>query len=309
MRLSVVVVNWNSRDDLRACLSSLRSQTHADLEIIVVDNGSTDGSAEMMEEHFPEWTLLRQAENLGFAEACNRGIEASTGEWVAMLNNDTVAEPDWATELGTAAESCLPNCGMLQSLLLFQARPDTINSTGIELTRSGGGRDRAEGHPRDAGVEPENIFCPTAGAAAYRRSMLESIKLPEGYFDRTHFMYYEDLDLGWRARLAGWSALYIPRSAVFHKWHGSSNRHGRPWLVVIANTNRIRTLCKNASLGFLLRTAPQTLIGIAEILWYGRFRALRTLAQGTIQSIRQRSTITRLVRVHRRALEREWTVA
>ena len=187
MRLSVVVVNWNSRDDLRACLLSLRSQTQADLEVIVVDNGSNDGSGDMTRADFPECILLRQTENLGFAEACNRGIEASTGEWVAMLNNDAVAEPDWAKELARAAESCEATCGMLQSLLLFQDRPHVINSTGIELTPSGGGRDRDEGRTRQSGIEPELIFCPTAGAAAYRRSMLESIKLPEGYFESLAF--------------------------------------------------------------------------------------------------------------------------
>jgi GT2 family glycosyltransferase len=309
MRLSVVIVNWNSREDLRACLSSLRSQTHEDLEVIVVDNGSIDSSGDMMEELFPEWKLLRQTANLGFAEACNRGIEASTGEWVAMLNNDTVAEPAWAENLVRAAESCEATCGMLQSLLLFQDRPDTINSTGIELTLSGGGRDRDGGRPRRAGIEPEDIFCPTAGAAAYRRSMLESIVLPEGYFDRTHFMYFEDLDLGWRARLAGWSARYIPSSVVFHKWHGSSDRHGRSWLVVIACTNRIRTLCKNASLGFLLRTTPHSLLDAVKVLRHGHLRALRTLAQASVQSLAQRPKITSLVRVQRRAVERAWTAA
>src|SRR6476620_7108509 len=110
MRLSVVIVNWNTREDLDACLSSLREQSHRDLEIIVVDNGSTDGSAGMIAERFPEVTLLAETENLGFAEACNRGIAVSTAEWVALLNNDTVVRPDWARELVQAASTAPPTC-------------------------------------------------------------------------------------------------------------------------------------------------------------------------------------------------------
>ena len=168
MRLSVVVVNWNSCDDLKICLSSLRGQSHRDLQVIVVDNGSSDGSPAMIARDFPEVTLLAQTENLGFAEACNRGVAASEAEWVALLNNDTAARPAWAHALVEAAQTAPATCGMLQSLLLYLDRPDVINSTGIELTRSGGGRDRDEGRIVVETLEPQEIFCPTAGAAVFR---------------------------------------------------------------------------------------------------------------------------------------------
>lgn len=306
MLLSVVIVNWNSREDLRACLASLRGQTHRELEIIVVDNGSSDGSSAMVAEWFPECVLLCQGENLGFAEACNRGITASCGPWVAMLNNDTVAGADWAHALVSAAEQVDERCGMLQSLLLYQDRPGIINSTGIDLTHSGGGRDRHEGQPQAQAAQPEEIFCPTAGAAAYRRSMLEAIRLPEGYFDRSHFMYYEDLDLGWRARLCGWSARYVPESVVLHKWHGSSDRHGPTWLMNMAGTNRIRTLCKNASPGFVARTLGRTFSEGWRIVRQGRISAAGTLLGACARGLLQRSQVTRMARVDRRALERAW---
>ena len=111
MRISVVVVNWNSKEDLVECLRSLQRQTHGELEIIVVDNGSTDGPADATEMEFPGCVLLRQPENLGFAEACNRGIQASTGDWVAMLNNDAVADAKWAEALVQAAVSAPNDCG------------------------------------------------------------------------------------------------------------------------------------------------------------------------------------------------------
>jgi GT2 family glycosyltransferase len=309
MLLSVVVVNWNSRDDLRACLESLRAQTYRELEVIVIDNGSADGSADMVAADFPEVVLSRETENLGFAEACNRGIEKSHGPWVAMLNNDACAEPRWAESLALAIAGAPPGCGMLQSLLLYQDRPAVINSTGIELTYSGGGRDR-DGNKDRRGVVPAiDVFCPTAGAAAYRRSMLDAIKLPTGYFDRSHFMYYEDLDLGWRARLAGWSARYVPDSSVLHRWHGSSGRHGRAWLDAISYINRLRTLLKNASVPFLLRTAPRTLLELTKLVWLGKIKGVTRLALAVRESVALRQRVTSMQTVSRRDVERAWTAA
>ena len=214
MLLSVIIVNWNSRDDLHACLTSLGSQTHDALDVVVVDNGSEDDSVEMVQRDFPAFLLLPQQDNLGFAEGCNRGIDASRGEWIALLNNDAVAEPAWAAELVAAAEHAAPTCGMLQSLMLYEKFPDKVNSTGIELTRSGRGHDRHDGERRPIPGGPwEEIFCPTGGAAAFRKTMLMQLRLPSGYLDRNHFCYYEDLDLGWRARLASFitNTMRVPR--------------------------------------------------------------------------------------------------
>jgi GT2 family glycosyltransferase len=307
MLLSVVVVNWNSRDDLRACLQSLRAQTHRELEIIVVDNGSVDGSADMVTAEFPEVVLSRETENLGFAEACNRGIDKSRGAWVAMLNNDAYADPKWAEALVAAIGRAPDDCGMLQSLLLFQDRPAVINSTGIELTYSGGGRDRDGGKALGGAVPNADLFCVTAGAAAYRRSMLDAIKLPTGYFDRSHFMYYEDLDLGWRARLAGWSARYVPESIVLHRWHGSSERHGRAWLDTMSYINRLRTLLKNASIVFLLRTMPRTVFEVTKLVWLAKWSGVTRLARAVQESADLRSRVSSMEKVSRHDVERAWT--
>jgi GT2 family glycosyltransferase len=309
VRFSVVIVNWNSRGDLRACLSSLRSQTYRNLEIIVVDNGSADGSADVVSAEFAECVLIRERENLGFAEGCNRGIDAATGAWVVMLNNDCVADPDWARALVAASERARPSCGMLQSLMLFQDRPDTINSTGIELTAHGGGRDRDRDRPRNSnGPSGQAIFCPTAGAGAYRRAMLDAIRLSSGYFDREYFMYLEDLDLGWRARLAGWTAEYVSDSVVHHKWHGSVDRHGRDWLTAAVRINRIRTLVKNASTGFLARTIAAHQSEVVELVKDGRLAAARRLGHAVRRSLAQRREVSAIARVDRRAVERAWVV-
>jgi N-acetylglucosaminyl-diphospho-decaprenol L-rhamnosyltransferase len=307
MLLSVVVVNWNSRDDLRACLSSLAAQTHRELEVIVVDNGSSDGSAEMVGSEFPASILIREHDNLGFAAGCNRGIDASHGDWVALLNNDAVAERGWAKALVEAIERAPSECGMLQSLLVYQERPGIVNSTGIELTHSGGGRDRDGGKALEDATPSPDILCPTAGAAAYRRAMLDDVRLPNGFFDEDHFMYYEDLDLGWRARLAGWSARYVGDSVVLHRWHGSSDRHGPSWLVVISCTNRLRTLLKNASVPFIVRTSPRTVLELAKLIWHGKSAAAISLARAIRTSVRLRARVGAMSRIPRRTLEQKWT--
>jgi hypothetical protein len=308
MKLSVVVVNWNSRADLEACLDSLRVQTHRELEVVVIDNASTDGSVEMVRTRYPEVRLLAQADNLGFAEACNLGIDATTGPWVAMLNNDATAEPRWAEALVEAARDAPAACGMLQSLMLFQRAPGRVNSTGIELTRAGRGHDRNEGAPRPTRLEPEEIFCPTAGAAAYRRAMLDAIRLPVGYFDRDHFCYYEDMDLGWRARLAGWSAIYVPASVVHHRYHGSTERRGRSWLVVTSKTNRLRTLVKNASWRFVVATSPWSAADVAMVLWHGRAGAAAGLVRAVRAAAAQRAQVSELSTRSREQIERAWVV-
>lgn len=306
MLLSVVIVNWNSRDDLRRCLDSLRTQSHRELEIIVVDNGSSDDSVDMMRREYHEVTVIEAGDNLGFAEGCNRGIEASHGPWVAMLNNDTVADSRWAEALVTAAGAAPSCCGMLQSLLLFLSRPDEINSTGIILTRAARGYDRDGSTPRSGLRGADEIFCPTAGAAAYRRSMLDEVKLPDGWFDRRHFMYYEDLDLGWRCRLAGHEAWFVPESFVLHRYHGSSDRHGLSWLEVIQRINRLRSLLKNGSVRFWIENLFVTGFDLLAILRYGGIRAVRTLAEAVPASLRARRIIRGTIRVPREDVERRW---
>jgi GT2 family glycosyltransferase len=309
MLLSVVTVNWNSRDDLAACLASLEQQSHGDLEVLVVDNGSTDGSVELVRSRFPQFTVLPQGSNLGFAEACNIGIAQSTGSWVALLNNDAVADARWAEALVLAATQAPASCGMLQSLMLFARTPATVNSTGIDLTLGGGGRDRGEGEPPPASRSaPEPVFCPCGGAAAYRRSMLDALKLSTGFFDGPHFCYFEDLDLGWRARLSGYDALYLPDSVVHHKYHASTSRRSVAWHTQVTVINRLRTLLKNASWEFLLKTFPVT--------WREFFRLWKVCGSATLPgyfeaisaSLRLRREVERTRRRDRRAVERHWAV-
>jgi hypothetical protein len=272
----------------------------------VVDNGSKDGSVELVRERYPEVMLLDEGENLGFAEGCNRGIAVATGPWIATLNNDAVAEPRWAEALVAAAANAPPELGMLQSLMLFKQKPDVVNSTGIELDRHGSGVDRGEGASRADAQQPDEIFCCCAGAAAYRRSMLDRIKLASGYFDRQHFMYSEDLDLGWRARLAGWSARYVPESVVLHRYHGSSERHGPLWLRTMSTTNRVRTLLKNGSVRLIAIQSPALLLMCLSLGTRAGPDGWRALVRAVKSGLDTRPQVDSLCARRRRDVEAQW---
>ncbi len=239
-RVSVIVLNWNGRRYLDGCLSSLRSQTFPDFEIILVDNGSTDGSVEWVEVHFPQVRIIRNAQNVGFAAGNNQAIRASRTGYIVTLNNDTRVEPDWLASLVAEAERD-PGVGMCASKMLFADRPDIINSTGISLDPVGIAWDRRGGEADDGReTEPVQVFGPCAGAALYRRSMLDQI----GLFDEHFFAYLGDVDLAWRARLAGWRCLYVPHARVYHV-HSATAVEGSPFKNRLLGRNKVWTIVKN----------------------------------------------------------------
>ena len=197
--MSVVVTNWNGRQWLPTCLGALEAQSFQDFEVIVVDNGSTDGSVEYLEECFPWARVIANESNIGFPAAVNQGIRASEGVYLVTLNNDTSADPDWLAALVGPAESD-SGVGMCASKMLFSERPQTINSTGICIDRTAIAWDRHGGQPDDPGDrQPAEVFGACAGAALYRRRMLDET----GLFDGDFFAYLEDVDLAWRGRRAG----------------------------------------------------------------------------------------------------------
>lgn len=311
--ISVVIVNWNSADDLLGCLASLEQQTLAPQQIIVVDNGSTDGSAERVRERFRQVELIANRDNRGFAPAVNQGIEHARGEWVATLNNDTIADARWIERLEAATHDAEDGqdgqeLGMLQSCIVFKDKPDTLNSTGLLLFKDATAADRGVRTPSARAASwPLDIFCPTAGAAAYRRSMLERVRLPAGVFDESFFMYYEDVDLGWRCRLAGFRARYVPDAIVYHAFQGSSRRHGNRFVLRQCTKNRLIALARNASPQLLLRSLPKT---FTEVLWLAAFGgrgALREVTPRVLHAFREeRALVTALLAADRAKVEHQW---
>jgi hypothetical protein len=240
---SIVVLNYNGKSFLHDCLAALRRQTYPTYEVIVVDNASMDGSAEYVSIHFPEVRLIRAERNLGFAAGNNLGIRAARGEFVALLNNDTQAHPEWLSELIKGMQS-VPEVGMCASKMLFMHNPTYINSAGICLNVAGFAWDQWGGKLDDPHTQNSaEVFGACAGAALYRRAMLERL----GGFDEDFFIYLEDVDLAWRARWLGWRCLYVPTARVLH-FHSGTMGEGSPQKQYLLGRNKVWLLFKNVPL-------------------------------------------------------------
>ena len=238
--ISVVVANWNGCRFLEKCLSALAAQTYPAVEVIVVDNGSSDGSLAWIAVHFPAVQVVANASNLGFAVANNQGIAAARGAFVALLNNDAWADPDWLANLYAAIEPDA-RIGMVASLMLLAARPEVVDSAGICVDRCGISWDRAGGQSAaEWSMGPAEVFGACAGAALYRREMLDEL----GGFDEDFFAYLEDVDLAWRARWLGWRASYAPAARVYHI-HSGTGGEGSAFKTYWLARNKIQLLLKD----------------------------------------------------------------
>lgn len=214
----MVVVTWNRRELLRACLQSLTAQDlNQPLEVVVIDNGSDDGSSEMVLQEYAKSTkfrvkLIRNPENRGFCAANNQGFAASNTEFVALLNNDAEAEPSWLKTLASAFDG-RPDIGMAASKILVHEDPRRIDKAGHLIYPDGQNRGRGSGELDQGQYDRiEEILWPDGCAAMYRRAMLDQI----GGFDEDFFAYADDAELGLRAQIAGWKCLYIPEAVVRH---------------------------------------------------------------------------------------------
>lgn len=212
-RVAVIIPNWNGAAYLPTCLDSLRRQTYRDFETLLVDNASTDASLEILQRDYPEVRLVLLSKNTGLTGAVNAGIRASRSEIVVLFNNDTEADERWLAEI-VAALDANPDVAMAATKMLLFDRRDTIHSAGDFY--------RTDGIPGNRGVweqdvgqydDATDVFGPCGGAATYRRSLLDEI----GLFDEDLFMYCEDVDIAWRARLAGHRCLFAPKAAIYHR--------------------------------------------------------------------------------------------
>jgi GT2 family glycosyltransferase len=215
MKVSIIIVTWNGKQHLPDCLESLQSQTFHDFEVIVVDNGSTDGSPEYLRTRHPWVRVVQLPVNTGFAAGNNSGFSHSRGEYIVTLNNDTMAEPGWLGELVAVADAH-PEAGMVASRICNFTHRDQIDSLGFRVCRDGMSRGayRLQRYSALTMNPVEEILLPSACVALYRRSMIDRI----GFFDEDFFAFCEDTDLGLRGRLAGWGALLAPEAVVYHKY-------------------------------------------------------------------------------------------
>ena len=271
--VSVIIVNWNGGDYLFSCLAALRQQTLRPAEVVVVDNASADGSAAVARERFPEVRMIQTGANLGFAAGVNVGLRSSTGQLVALLNPDAVPEPGWLEALVDGIEQG-HDVGMAASLMLFADQPDVINSAGIALNVLGIAWDYLGGASVSAGLQPQEVFGPCAGAALYRRDMLEQL----GGFDEDFFMYLEDVDLAWRAQAAGWRCRYVPGARVYHA-HSASAGEGSDFKNFYKARNKVWLVAKNYPWPQLALWGPLILaydvLAVAFVCRHGQLAPLR----------------------------------
>lgn len=223
-QVEAMVLAYKSKDYVSPCLESLLDQDWPDLKITVLDNASGDGTAEFVRSRFPSIDVLEAKENLGFAAGHNVLFDRTRADYVALLNHDAIARRDWVSELVAAAET-MPKGAAFGAKMLMRRCPTILNSTGIVMNESGFAADRDIGRPDlQVSMTPERVFAVCGGALLLRGSVLRAI----GGFDPTFFMYVEDVDWCWRARLAGHEVYYVPSAVCVHDWHGDMAAASRP---------------------------------------------------------------------------------
>lgn len=298
---AVIVVNWNGARLLPACLSALAAQSYRDYDLWLVDNGSIDASglmlADLERSRHAKWLtsapasapaalmpslarVIRNKANLGFAVGNNQAMRLCLGQYkyVALLNNDAIADVDWLGNLVETAGASEPTMGMVASTMLFSHAPHLAASAGISVHTDGVALDRGVGLPsralERAGTVP--VFGPSAGAALYKSAMLRDV----GLFDERFFSYLEDADLAWRARGRGWRALHNPHARVLHEYSATGG-HNSPFKRALLSRNRVWLLYKNMPTPLLIRFAPL-------IMRYDTLALLNAVLQRDVYSIKGR---------------------
>lgn len=274
--LSVITINYNGMGFTLDCLRSLEKQSFKDFEVVVVDNGSSDGSAEAVERYLRESPLAGRAKfipsgrNLGFAGGNNEGLRHASGECIVLLNNDAEADSRFLAELWLAASEH-PEAGICAAKLIVHGS-DVIDSAGDGFSNSLKGFKRGEGDRSASHGEQEYVFGACAGAALYRRRMLDEI----GFLDEDFFINLEDVDMSFRAQLAGWKVLFVPTARVSHKVSTTiRTKSNTQAYYSLRNSEYVRF--KNVPLGVFVRCLPAYLLGMAsEFLYFavrlGKFR-------------------------------------
>jgi GT2 family glycosyltransferase len=258
--VSVIIPTWNGAALLPACLDAVRAQTYPRLETIVVDNASTDETAALLCQRYPEVRVLVLPENRGLTGAVNAGIRAAAGEIIALLNNDAEAEPAWVASLAGALLEH-PQAGSAASKMLLYDRRDVLNSAGDTYGLDGLPANRGvwekDVGQYDAGGE---VFGGCGGAVAYRKQMLDEI----GLFDEELFMYCEDVDMAWRAQVAGYRCIFVPQARVYHRLSATG---GGKIASYYTGRNTLWVLAKDYPAGLLRRYWPRVLRAQLRIAW------------------------------------------
>lgn len=243
--ISTIILNWNGKEYLYPCLQSVKGQTYPNIEMILVDNASTDGSVDDIKNLFPDVRLIINPKNMGYGGGNNRGISEARGSYLFVLNSDTEIEKGCVEALWRCIETGL-RIGVTTPKIVLYDRRDTIDAAGLTIYPDGLSIGRGRLEPQEKYRQREEVFFGSGCASLYRREMLEEI----GLFDADFFAYGEDTDLGWRARLSRWRAYYVPEAVVYHH-HSKKFGAYSPMKAFLVERNRIWVAWKNFPLSIL----------------------------------------------------------
>jgi GT2 family glycosyltransferase len=277
----VALVTYNSSRYIRRCLEAVFGQKGVTIEIVVVDNGSSDGTLEILREYGGRIRLIQTGRNLGFAAAQNRAIRSARhAAWVLTLNPDVLMPPEFVRALvdaGSADSSAGTVCGKLLSIGPgFEPLPEgRIDSAGIYFTPNMRHFDRGWREPDGINYgRAEYVFGASAAAALYRREMIDDVSVQGEFFDPDFFVYREDADVAWRAQLLGWRCLYTPNAVAYHvRTVTPENRRRLPGFINMHSVkNRFLMRIKNATPGLYRRywlpmTARDVIVMAASLFW------------------------------------------
>ncbi len=264
-KTTVVIPNYNGRKYLEPCLRSLMEGS-TEAEIILVDNGSGDGSGLWAKEKFPRIKLIEMGENTGFSRAVNEGIKAARTEYVLLLNNDTVSGPHMVERLEKAMEGGKEIFSAGAKMVSMQD-PDKLDGAGDFYCALGWAFARGKGRAAGAYSKPCRIFSACAGAAIYRRALFEKI----GYFDEMHFAYLEDVDIGYRANIYGYHNRYEPGALGYHIGSAASGSRYNSFKARLSARNSLYLVYKNMPILQILLNLPFLLAGfLAKYLFFAR---------------------------------------
>lgn len=259
--VSINLLNKDQKTLLKSCIDSVLHQTYAHIEILIIDNGSTDGSLEFIKKEFPQLQLLRNNSNEGYAQAHNKGISICSGEYIMLLNIDVILTETFVEEMVKAMEQ-EDKIGMVQARLYqpgLKEGEKNFDSTGISIGRSRRNYDRGYGRiDRGQYNSVEYIFAASGAASLYKRKMLEDIKIGDEYFDTDFFMFREEIDLAWRAQLRGWKCFYTPKAIGYHLrgYSPQSRKSVAVFLKQLQFRNRYLMIIKNDFVSNFLQDLP-----------------------------------------------------
>lgn len=294
IKTTIIIPNYNGLSFMEPCFESLKEQTVRDFKVLVVDNGSTDGSVEWLKEHRIPSIFLK--ENTGFSGAVNTGIRAADTPYVLLLNNDTRVEPGFVAAMERAMDQS-PKIFSVSSRMIQMYHPELLDDAGDMYSILGWAYQRGVGRSVNLYQKSCRVFSACAGAAIYRRAVFHEI----GLFDELHFAYLEDIDVGWRAKLYGYDNVYCPDAAVYHVGSGTSGSRYNSFKVRLAARNCIYLNYKNMPGWQLLLNAPFLLAGIfVKYLFFVKNGFGRDYVSGLKEGIRTRKQCRRVPGLLRR---------